>query len=223
MPIILLEEPEARIRRLLQRFLEGKGLTVRPSPGPRETLALAGELRPGAMVIGDGPGALRELRAAGQEAPALLLLDRNTLEARREAFAAGADCWLPRPVDPEETALLLWALCRRWGGGLQSRIQLGDAMLEERTRELRREGGEAVALSPREYALLALFLSHPRRIFTRQELLDRLWEPASEAGPRAVDVAIRRLRARLGEGWGFSIQSVRGLGYRLAVSEEVAL
>lgn len=221
MPIILLEEPETRIRRLLQRFLEEQGLTVRPALSPRDTLALTEGFRPGALVIGDGPGALRELRAAGIETPALLLLERNTLEARREAFAAGADCWLPRPVDPEETALLLWALCRRWGGGLQSRIQLGDALLDERTRELRREDGRVVALSPREYALLALLLSHPKRIFTRQELLDRLWEPVSEAGPRAVDVAVRRLRARMGEGWGFTIQSVRGLGYRLAAREEV--
>lgn len=222
MPIILLEEPEARTRRLLQRFLEGQGFTVRPSISPGETLTLAGSLRPGAMLIGEGPEALRELRAAGLEAPALLLLPKNTLAARRDAFAAGADCWLPRPVDPEEAALLLRALCRRWGEGLRAQIQVGEILLDERTRELRREG-QAVSLSPREYALLALFLSHPKRIFTRQELLDRLWEPASEAGPRAVDVAIRRLRARCGDDWGFDIQSVRGLGYRLVVEETAVL
>ena len=202
MPVILLEEPEARTRRLLQRYLTGEGFTVRPSLSPRETLALAGSFRPGAMLIGDGAAALRELR--------------------KEAFAAGADCWLPRPPDPEEIALLLWALCRRWGSGLLIQIQLGDLLLNEQTRELRREGGEGITLSPREYGLMALFLAHPRRIFTRQELLDHLWEPASESGPRAVDVAIRRLRARCGSGWGFAIQAVPGLGYRLVVEEPVA-
>lgn len=222
MPVILLEEPEARTRRMLQRYLTGEGFTVRPSLSPRETLALAGSFRPGAMLIGDGAAALRELRAGGMEAPALALLPENTLPARKEAFAAGADCWLPRPPDPEEIALLLWALCRRWGSGLLIQIQLGDLLLNEQTRELRREGGEGITLSPREYGLMALFLAHPRRIFTRQELLDHLWEPASESGPRAVDVAIRRLRARCGSGWGFAIQAVPGLGYRLVVEEPVA-
>lgn len=222
MPTILLQEPEARSRRLLQRFLEGEGLSVRASLSPRETLALSGSSRPGAMLIGDGPAALRELRAAGMDTPALLILPENTLPARRDAFAAGADCWLPRPIDPEEAALLLWALCRRWGGGLESEVRLGGAWLEEPTRELRREG-QAVPLSPREYSLLVLLLTHPRRIFTRQELLDRLWEPSSEAGPRAVDVVVRRLRARCGTGWGFRIEAVRGLGYRLTVEEEVTL
>ena len=218
MPIILLQMPEARTRRLLQRFLEDQGLAVRATLSPGESLALSGEFRPGAMLIGDGPGGLRPLRSAGLDAPALVILTEDTLAARKEAFSAGADCWLTRPIDPEETALLLWALCRRWGSGVQSRLQVGDATLEERTRELSRPG-EAVGLSPREYGLLALMLANPRRVFSRQELLDRLWEPASESGPRAVDVAIRRLRARLGDGWGFRIEAVRGLGYRLELEE----
>lgn len=219
MPIILLQMPEPRTRRLLQRFLEDQGLAVRPALSPGESLALSGEFRPGAILAGDGPAGLRPLRAAGLEAPALVLLPEDTLAARKEAFAAGADCWLPRPIDPEEAALLLWALCRRWGSGVQSRLQLGDATLEERTRELSRPE-QAVPLSPREYSLLALFMANPRRVFSRQELLDRLWEPSSESGPRAVDVAIRRLRARCGPGWGFRIEAVRGLGYRLEVGEK---
>ena len=68
--------------------------------------------------------------------------------------------------------------------------------------------------------MLALFMANPRRVFSRQELLDRLWEPSSESGPRAVDVAIRRLRARCGSGWGFRIEAVRGMGYRLELEEK---
>ena len=219
MPIVLLQMSEARTRRLLQRFLEGKGLAVRPALSPGERLTLLGSIRPGAMLIGEGAAALRELRAAGAEFPALVILPEDTLAARKDVFAAGADCWLPHPVDPEEAALLLWALCRRWGSGVQSRLQLGEALLEERTRELSRPG-QAIPLSPREYGLLALFMANPRRVFSRQELLDRLWEPSSESGPRAVDVAIRRLRARCGSGWGFRIEAVRGMGYRLELEEK---
>ena len=138
----------------------------------------------------------------------------DTLEERRLCFSAGADVWLPRPVDPEEAALLLWAMVRRYGGGLQAVVALGEAWLDEPARELRLPG-KALPLPPREYAVLALLMAHPRRVFSRQEIMDRLWELGCESGPRSVDIYISRLRARCGGEWGFSIQTVRGLGYRL--------
>ena len=58
-------------------------------------------------------------------------------------------------------------------------------------------------------------MAHPRRVFSRQEIMDRLWELGCESGPRSVDIYISRLRARGGGEWGVSIQTVRGLGYRL--------
>jgi len=155
----------------------------------------------------------------------LALLGRDTLEERRQAFGAGADGWLRRPVDLEELSLVLWAMARRWGGsggsgGLEAQVLLGEARLEEGRRELW-AGERRLGLTPREYGILALMLAHPRRVFSRQELLDRLWGLESEAGPRAVDVTVRRLRLRCGTGWGFRIEAVRGVGYRLVQEEGV--
>lgn len=220
MSVILVAEMEAKTRRMLRRFLEGCKLEVQAAANLQEAQGLLAAARIDALVVGLGACALGELRTGGADQPALLLLHTNTLEEKKRAYAAGADSWLPRPVDPEETALVLWALLRRLGQGLPFRQELpGGIWLERDTRQLRREG-EALALSPREYDLLALLLAHPRRIFTRQELLDRLWELGSEAGPRAVDVVVRRLRVRCGKDWGFAIQTVRGLGYRAELMEE---
>ena len=222
MPTILVAEAEAKTRRILQRFLESKGLEVRTAASASEAIAALGAARSNALVVGLGPAALRRLRSAGVEEPALALLEEDTLAERRLFFTAGADCWLPRPVDPEETALLLWAMVRRnGGGGVRGEVALGETWLDDATRELRREE-EALPLPPREYAVLSLLLAHPRRIFTRQEVMDRLWELGCESGPRSVDVYVARIRSRCGEDWGFSIQTVRGLGYRLvAVPEKV--
>lgn len=219
-PVILVAEAEANTRRMLRRFLESRSMEVRTAASLPEALGLLNTARTDVLAVGLGTTDMGELRAAGINQPALLLLRANTLEEKKRALAAGADCWLPRPVDPEETALLLQALLRRLGPELSFRQELpGGTWLEKDTRRLRKEG-QALVLSRREYDLLALLLAYPRRIFTRQELLDRLWELGSEAGPRAVDVVVRRLRVRCGGDWGFSIQTVRGLGYRAELEGE---
>lgn len=225
MVMILVAEGEGRSRRMLRRFLEGQGMTTRGASTLEEALAILREGRVDLTVMGLGAPAIRRLRAAGVEGPVLALLGRDTLEERRQAFGAGADCWLRRPVDLEELSLVLWAMARRWGGsggsgGLEAQVLLGEARLEEGRRELW-AGERRLGLTPREYGLLALMLGHPRRVFSRQELLDRLWGLESEAGPRAVDVVVRRLRLRCGAGWGFRIEAVRGVGYRLVQEEGV--
>ena len=214
MPVIVVAEADAKSRRMLQRFLNSKGLEARAASSVPETVQGLRGVRSDALLVGLGAGALRRLRGLGVEEPALALLSEDTLEERRLCFSAGADVWLPRPVDPEEAALLLWAMVRRYGGGLQAVVALGEAWLDEPARELRLPG-KALPLPPREYAVLALLMAHPRRVFSRQEIMDRLWELGCESGPRSVDIYISRLRARCGGEWGFSIQTVRGLGYRL--------
>lgn len=218
MPVILVAETEGKTRRMLRRFLEGEGLEARTAATLPETRAILSGCRAAALLTGLGPDALRELRRGGSTLPAVAILPADTLAEKARHLEAGADWWLPRPVDPEEALLLLRALLRRCGEEPAVPVALGPLWLEERTRELHREE-QAAALTPREYELLALLLSHPRRIYTRQELLDRLWDPNTESGLRAVDVAVRRLRARCGRGWGFEIQAVRGLGYRLVLTE----
>ena len=226
MILILVAEGEGRSRRMLQRCLEGEGMTTRGASTLEEALAILREGRVDLTVMGLGAPAIRRLRAGGVDSPVLALLGRDTLEERRQVFGAGADGWLRRPVDLEELSLVLWAMARRWGGSgggsgvLEAQVLLGEARLEEGRRELW-AGERRLGLTPREYGLLALMLGHPRRVFSRQELLDRLWGLESEAGPRAVDVVVRRLRLRCGTGWGFRIEAVRGVGYRLVQEEGV--
>ena len=213
MPTVILLEEDQKSRRMLQRFLRSQSLEVRPAASVPEALAALRAVRADCLLVGAGPGALRQLRAAGAAMPALALLEEDTLTERRRWFAAGADAWLPRPADPEEAALVLWAMCRRWGGGVPAGVSLGRASLDEPTRELRGPAGR-LPLPPREYAVLALLMAHPRRLFSRQDIMDRLWELGCESGPRSVDVYIARLRRRCGEDWGFRLETVRGFGYQ---------
>lgn len=220
MPVVLVAEEDGKNRKMLQRFLMSQGLEVRPAASLSEAVAVLRGVRLNALLVGLGVPAIRRLRAAGVEEPTLALLREDTMEERRLCFSAGADIWLPRPVDPEEASLILWSMVRRYGGGLQGVVTLGEAWLDEPTRELRLPG-KTLPLPPREYAVLSLLMAHPKRVFSRQEIMDRLWELGCESGPRSVDIYISRLRARCGDGWGFSIQTVRGLGYRLTADSNL--
>ena len=94
MPTVILLEEDQKSRRMLQRFLRSQSLEVRPAASVPEALAALRAVRADCLLVGAGPGALRQLRAAGAEMPALALLEEDTLTERRRWFAAGADAWL---------------------------------------------------------------------------------------------------------------------------------
>jgi two-component system response regulator MprA len=222
---LLVIEDDPRLVRLLKRLLEDD----------RHLVDIATDGETGLEIAENGPGiecivldiglpdisgleVARRLRAAGSEVTILMLTARDTVGDRVTGLDAGADDYLVKPFAYEELSARLRALSRRGAAGTARRTQPGLAVgpiaLDETARRVTVEG-KSVDLSPREFSLLECLLRHPGQTLSRDQLLDQAWPFGVAVTPNAVDAYIHYLRDKLG-GAGRQIETVRGVGYRLA-------
>lgn len=157
----------------------------------------------------DGVDLLRRLRGQGLLAPVLVLTARGTVQDRVEGLDAGAEDYLVKPFDVDELLARLRALTRRHGDVAEV-LPLGTSRLVLGERRVVGEGSPGVQLSPRECDLLAVLARRPTRVFSREELLDRVFDDADGAG--SVDTYVHYLRRKLGRD---VVRTVRGAGYRM--------
>ena len=158
----------------------------------------------------------RLLRSNQNELPVLMVSAKQLPADRKQGFLAGTDDYMIKPVDAEELLLRVRALLRRVGIASERRLQFGAVTLDCDTLTVSRNE-ESMLLPAKEFELLFLLLSYPSKIFTRIQLMDKIWGRDSESGWETVTVHVGRLRKRF-EGWDdFEIQSVRGLGYRAVI------
>ncbi len=161
----------------------------------------------------DGYELTKELRESDENLPILMVSAKQLSADRKKGFLAGTDDYMTKPVDEEELLLRIRALLRRAKIVHERRIEVGDVVLDYDSMTVTR-GDERVELPQKEFQLLYKLLSYPDKIFTRIQLMDEIWGADSETGWETVTVHIARLRKRF-EGWDeFSIESVRGLGYK---------
>lgn len=161
----------------------------------------------------DGYEFTETVRAVDGTLPILMVSAKQLPDDRHRGFLAGTDDYMTKPVDEEEMLLRIKALLRRAQIVSERKITVGDAVLDYDSMTVSRKG-ESVALPQKEFQLLYMMLSYPGKIFTRIQLMDEIWGPECETGWETVTVHIGRLRKRF-ENWNeFSIESVRGLGYR---------
>ena len=167
----------------------------------------------------DGTAAepLRWIRQNSGWATPVIVVSADGREASAvEALRAGADEYLVKPLRAQEALARLEAHLRRLAGPDPGSVRLGAHALDVATRVLR-VGGEVVELTPKEFDLAALFLRNPGRLFSRSELLQRVWGTAAEVETRTVDAHVSQLRRKAGlnglDGW--SLRAVYGRGYRL--------
>ena len=216
---VLVVDDDKNTRLLMRALLEGEHYTVTLAANGEEALAVMERTHVDLVVLDlmmprmDGYEFTRELRAANNDLPILMVSAKQLPDDRKKGFLAGIDDFMVKPVDEEELLLRIKALLRRAKIASERRIVLGDVVLDYDALSVSR-GGETMVLPQKEFLLLYKLLSYPGKIFTRIELMDEIWGADSETGWETVTVHVGRLRRRF-EGWSeFEIVSVRGLGYK---------
>jgi two-component system response regulator QseB len=159
----------------------------------------------------DGLALLKGLRGRGSGLPVLIITARDAVADRVAGLDAGADDYLVKPFDLDELAARIRALLRRKSGRSDPQLEHLGVVLDPATHRVTRAGTE-VALSPREFALLALLLERPGAILSRGQIEERLYGWGEEVESNAVEVHIHGLRRKLGAQF---ILTVRGVGYRV--------
>ncbi len=221
LPHILVVDDDARLARLLERFLRTHGFAVTVAADAAAARARLAQFAFDLLVLDvmlpgdDGITLAREIRARS-DLPILMLTARGEIEDRIAGLEAGADDYLPKPFEPRELLLRIRALLRRSGhvpAPLPRELRFGPFVFDAERGELRR-AGERVRLTPSERALLDALARTPGRPISRAELASRAGIRGSD---RAVDVQITRLRRKLEEDPRHPrhLVTVRGEGYAL--------
>ena len=222
---VLVVEDDPRLGRLLTRLLTTDRHVVDLATDGLEAVdLLAANPAFEAVILDvglpgiDGFEVARRVRAGGSAIPILMLTARDSLTDRVDGLDAGADDYLVKPFAYEELVARMRAIFRRVSGGAgepSSRLIVGPIALDEARRSVT-VGGDPVDLSPREFALLECLLRHPGHALSRDQLLDMAWPFGAAVTPNTVDAFVTFLRRKLGPVGAARIQTVRGIGYRMA-------
>ncbi len=216
---ILVADDDKNTRRLLRAVLEEENYTVFTAENGEEALRVLDREHIDLAVVDimmpqmDGYEFTSFLRENDNNLPILMISAKQLPADRRKGFLVGIDDYMTKPIDEVEMLLRIRALLRRARIVSDRRIGIGDVTLDYDAMTVTKNG-EVQQLPQKEFLLLYKLLSYPGKIFTRIQLMDEIWGADSDTGWETVTVHIGRLRRRF-EGWEeFSIESVRGLGYK---------
>ncbi|HEY5521184.1 MAG TPA: response regulator transcription factor [Candidatus Limnocylindrales bacterium] len=218
---LLLVEDDTRLAGLLLRGLRAEGYAVDVAGTVEEARWLATENPFDVLIFdvmlpdGDGFTLCQELRQAGNWTPVLMLTARDSVNDRVRGLDAGADDYLVKPHSFAELAARVRALVRRGRAERPAVLSVGNLVLDPATHDVRVDG-RPVTVSAKEFALLELFMRQSDRVLSRTEILDHVWDWAYDGTSNVIDVYVRYLRQKIGEGPGVPrIETVRGVGYAL--------
>jgi two-component system, OmpR family, phosphate regulon response regulator PhoB len=222
---ILVVEDERPIREMIAFGLRRAGFEVREAADARSGRAEVANKLPDLLLVDwmlpDTSGleftrALKRDRET-RELPVIMLTARAEEGDKVAGLEGGADDYITKPFSPRELLARINAVLRRTTAAEGSeRIEIEGLVLDQSSQRVS-VGDRTVALGPTEYRMLAFFMTHPERVYTREQLLDRVWGGNVYVEERTIDVHIRRLRKALEEfDYDRLIQTVRGSGYRFS-------
>jgi two-component system response regulator MprA len=224
---ILVVDDDRAVRESLRRSLQFNGYQVELASDGLQAMAQIEAQRPDAVVLDvmmprlDGLEVCRRLRSTGDDLPILVLTARDAVSDRVAGLDAGADDYLPKPFALEELLARLRALLRRATTENDSladappAMRFADLELDPGTRDVRR-GERLISLTRTEFALLELFLAHPKQVLTRSRILEDVWGYDFPTSGNALEVYVGYLRRKTeAEGEPRLIHTVRGVGYVL--------
>ena len=220
-PRVLVVDDEPHMRDMLELGLDQHGFEVRCAQGGAAALALLRESwRPDVIVLDvlmpqiDGMSLIPMLRKV-TEAPILMLSAKKEVPDKIEALTAGADDYVGKPFDLGELAARLHSRARRPQLSKPQAITFADIAMDLDSREVTR-GGKPIALTTREFDLLATLLREPGRVFTREQLIDRVWGRDAAVEPNVVETYVSYLRSKLEQPPATRlIRTIRRVGYTI--------
>jgi len=222
---LLVVEDDVHIQRLVQTCLTEAGYRVTVAADGRVAVDLAEKTTFDLVVLDvrlpgfDGREVCRRLRKKSR-VPVLMLTALGEMHQKLQGFEAGADDYLTKPFEAVELLARVKALLRRSGSDSEepTPLSLGRLLLDGENLSVE-DGTTTHRLSAKDFHLLEIFARDPGRLFTRDQLLDKVWGQDFAGSDRTVDVYVNRLRTRFPEeAFHFRIVPVRGVGYRLEVN-----
>jgi len=226
---ILLVDDEKDILEFLSYNLRNEGFKIHTASNGRDAVSIATEIRPHLVLMDvmmpdmDGIEACEKIRANGDLEDTLVafLTARGEDYSQIAGFEAGGDDYITKPIKPRVLVSRIKALLKRHkvkiedsGNGIVNKIVSGDLVIDKE-RYLVIKKGKEISLPRKEFELLSLLISKPEKVFTREEIFDRVWGENIVVGDRTIDVHIRKLREKLGEN---NIKTVKGIGYKYVAS-----
>ena len=220
---VLVVDDEPSLAELLASVLRYEGWDIRTAGDGSSAVRAAREFQPDAVVLDvmlpdfSGLEVLRRVRAEQPHVCVLFLTARDSVEDRVAGITAGGDDYVTKPFSLEEVLARLRGLLRRAGvaraaGG--SELTVADLTMDEEAREVRR-GGELIELTATEFELLRFLMRNPRRVLSKAQILDRVWNYDFGGQAHVVELYISYLRKKVDAGREPLIHTVRGVGYVL--------
>ncbi len=223
-PLVLIVEDEAPLATLLRYNLEKQGFRVEEAGDGQEALTRIAEAAPDLVLLDwmlpvmSGIEVCRQIRRRGatRDLPVIMVTARAEDQDAVRGLNTGADDYITKPFSMDALLARMRALLRRSNAmPAKGRLAFADISMDLAAHRVQR-GPRAIHLGPTEFRLLEFLLQHPRRVFSREELLDAVWGPDIHVEPRTVDVHIRRLRKSInGVGELDLVRTVRAAGYAL--------
>ncbi len=225
---VLVVDDEVSLADLLKMAMRYEGWEVVTAHSGMEAMKQAREVQPDAIVLDimlpdfDGMEVLQRLRQAGSDTPVLFLSAKDSLDDRISGLTAGGDDYVTKPFSLEEVVARVRALMRR---SLMTRsdavdpvIRVGDLTLDEDSYEVAR-AGQAIELTATEFELLRYLMRNPKRVVSKAQILDRVWEYDFGGRDSIVELYISYLRKKIDAGREPMIHTVRGAGYMLKAAD----
>lgn len=221
---ILIADDEASIRTLLKVILSKEGYQVYEADNGEtaasmlETTSIQLAIIDVMMPLKNGLELCRDIRAH-YDIPILLLTAKGELKDKELGFQSGTDDYMVKPFEPKELLFRVKALLRRYQIVSSNLIKLGNCFINRQS-YVAKCGDTVIELPLKEFQLLVQLAEHPGRIYTRDQLITLVWGADYYGDTRTIDVHIKRLRERFApHTQDFKITTVRGLGYKLEVTE----
>ncbi|MGC4153674.1 MAG: response regulator transcription factor [Propionicimonas sp.] len=225
---VLTVDDESSLTELLSMALRYEGWEVSTAASGLEAVQIARQVRPDAIVLDimlpdfDGLEVMRRIRTEQPDVPVIFLTAKDALDDRISGLTAGGDDYVTKPFSLEELVARLRGLLRRTGATTareESRLVVGDLAMDEDSHEVFR-GGDEINLTATEFELLRFLMRNPRRVLSKAQILDRVWNYDFGGQANVVELYISYLRKKIDAGRAPMIHTLRGAGYVLKPAAE---